>query len=202
MNRVVIVTGLGRCGTTAVMEMLAAGGMPVVGKKPGYEHYDAAIGRFRQSWLDRQAGAAVKLIDPGKLPLELRRERHAVIFLTRDAEQQAASQAKFLSHFTGQPIDTSRRTRRAHISSLDRDTHKLDVALKRSGCPTFVLPFEYLVLKRDESADQMATFLSQIGFVGLDRQKMAQAIIPRTPRCLPGMLEHHKIVDFAVRGGR
>lgn len=60
-----IVTGLGRCGTTMTMAMLDAGGFAVAGPRPSYE--DAArfgIGRIDHAWLDRQAGRAVTVVDP------------------------------------------------------------------------------------------------------------------------------------------
>ena len=116
-----IVTGFGRCGTTMVMTMLDAGGFPVAGHRPAYEVAAAmGPGRLDHDWMDRQAGRAVKVIDPTICPLHRYpfRAPPVVICLQRDLTQQARSQIAFA---TGRH-DAPRHVVKGWASDLRRDT--------------------------------------------------------------------------------
>ena len=58
----VIVSGLGRCGTSLVMQMLAAGGIDCYGPFPAYEPEGLGMGRDLPSLLALRK--AFKLLDP------------------------------------------------------------------------------------------------------------------------------------------
>ncbi|TMV86442.1 sulfotransferase, partial [Thioclava sp. BHET1] len=85
------VAGLGRCGTTMVMNMLARGGAPMTGEAPAYEVEEtwAACPRLA-SWLEANRGRAVKWIDPSAAPMPAG-TLGKTIFLTRHAREQAPS---------------------------------------------------------------------------------------------------------------
>ena len=105
----VLVVGLGRCGSSLTMQMLAAGGMPVHGKAPTYEVEEAMVGRMDRAWLAAQRGA-IKVLEPKRMPsLVLDHPGNAIIWLDRDPDQQAKSQAKFL-HLVA---DTPKLSRKA-----------------------------------------------------------------------------------------
>lgn len=192
---VTIVAGFPRSGSSLTMRMLHRGGMPVVGREPDFEDGDSMPGRITPNWVAAQEGKALKLLEP---------QRHRdwvfdptstkVIFLTRDPEQQAASQAKFAHWAAGVPFP-SRQKRRALIASVATDTLATLARLKRLGVPLLHMPFEHLVLRPEASAGIMARFVD----AGLDPLAMQAVVIRRSPKCLPGMLEHHQIVDLQAR---
>ena len=69
---ITVVAGMGRCGTSLVMAMLAAAGMPTPGATaPGYERTDVrdAIERGDYSWCEELAGGALKILGLHKFPL-------------------------------------------------------------------------------------------------------------------------------------
>jgi len=102
---VVIVSGLPRSGTSVMMQMLAAGGAPVltdgerradVDNPRGYFELEAvkAIGRDA-SFLDGAGGKAVKMIHALLAQLPLDRD-YRVIFMRRNLDEVLASQRKML----------------------------------------------------------------------------------------------------------
>ncbi|SFP62484.1 hypothetical protein [Sphingomonas rubra] len=112
----IIVTGLGRCGTSLIMQMLAVGGLPMVGIYPDFESEAAEHerGAAPSLWLSRTAGRAVKVLDPHLVPPPAGGAYRA-IWLTRDLDQQAASQIKLIG------AAPSRSMRRGTAQSLRRD---------------------------------------------------------------------------------
>ncbi len=102
---VVIVSGLPRSGTSMVMQMLRAGGLPVLfdekrtpdeDNPKGYFEYEPAK-RFRQdrSWLPEARGKAVKLVVPF-LPHLPAGFPYKILFVERNLAEVTASQKKML----------------------------------------------------------------------------------------------------------
>ena len=107
----IIVTGVGRCGTSLTMAMLEAGGFPVAGSLPLYEQ---PINDFITSGLcltdkqlnakfDPKDGTAYKVVIPFLQHLDARRS-FRFIFCLRDPMQQALSQSKFSRIFFGNEV--------------------------------------------------------------------------------------------------
>lgn len=94
LSPVLFVTGLGRCGTTMVMQMLQAAGVPCAGTYPAFEDVPVTPSAVDHEWLAQQAGRAVKWIDP--TVTRVRHANGAAIFLSRDPAEQAKSQLKML----------------------------------------------------------------------------------------------------------
>ena len=104
-NFVTIVSGLPRSGTSLVMQMLAAGGMPVItdGERAADEHNPRGYfeleavkhTRTDHSWLALASGKAVKVIHLLLPHLPLDRE-YRVIFMQRDLVEVIASQRAML----------------------------------------------------------------------------------------------------------
>lgn len=102
---IVIVSGLPRSGTSAMMQMLAAGGMPVLTdarRQPdpdnpaGYLELEAVKALARDaSFLDDAAGKAVKIVHALLTHLPPDRN-YRVIFMRRDLEEILMSQRKML----------------------------------------------------------------------------------------------------------
>lgn len=177
-----IVTGLGRCGTTMVMTMLDAGGFPVSGPRPSYE-VPAAFGPGRADpvWIEAQAGRAIKVIDPTACPIT----RHpfstppVVICLKRDAKQQAKSQLRFADPDHRWPPHQIGAMKR----SLEQDTPRMVAALRTLTPHLYVLPFETVLASPYGAAALLETISMQhfgrtfdairAGRMVLDRPKTA-----------------------------
>lgn len=181
----VIVSGLGRCGSSLTMQMLAAGGLKALGAAPGYEVSQSMLGVLTPSWLTAQQDCAVKILDPHRLADDvLNLPGQSIIWLTRNLDEQAASQAKFLRLLAGVPVN--RKGARGLRSLLREDTDRCHRLLNRLKAPVLRLTFEHLVTHPAGAAETIAAFLPDHG---LDPHRMARAVVPRDTRCLPGLLE-------------
>jgi len=102
---IVVVSGLPRCGTSLMMQMLSAGGLPVITddeRKPdadnprGYFELEK-VKKIKQdsSWLDEAEGKCFKMVS--MLLFDLPPERcYKVIFMLRNMSEILASQALML----------------------------------------------------------------------------------------------------------
>jgi hypothetical protein len=191
----IVVAGLGRCGTSLTMRMLATAGFPTVGTAPDYEVEEV------QDLLERgelvkfgsfTEGRAVKILDPHRWRMPSYWGEVRVIFLKRDPVQQAKSQLKLLSQAFG-AIDTSRASVRALARSMALDTRPALRAVSALGpVPPLVLDFEALITKPTTTAVRICHHL------GMDTEqevgantaiRMAAQVIQRPVSCLPYMLE-------------
>jgi hypothetical protein len=104
-DRVVVVSGLPRSGTSMMMQMLDAGGLPVLTdneRKPdednpkGYYEFEAVkTTKQDPSWLRDAAGTVVKMVY--RLLYDLPSDRrYAVVFMKRDLEEVIKSQEVML----------------------------------------------------------------------------------------------------------
>jgi hypothetical protein len=102
---ITIVSGLPRSGTSLMMQMLQAGGLPLLtdnqraadehNPRGYFEHEGVKHGRNDLSWLEPAGGKAVKVVH--LLLLHLPADRHyRVIFMVRNLEEVIASQREML----------------------------------------------------------------------------------------------------------
>lgn len=197
----IVVAGLGRCGSSMVMQMLDRAGVPCVGDFPAYET-DASLAEFDPREFAARSETAIKILDAHRLPIGAM-PHHVVIWLTRDATEQAKSAIKFMSLFLPS-VTQDRATRRALAASFRHDALKAAAALQlQRGTPHLALQFEDMILRPTFAAQRIRVFLRQFGY-DLDAEAMAAAVRVRSPKCLPGMLEFdlleakEPIVPFAV----
>ncbi len=189
---VTIVSGLPRSGTSLVMQMLAAGGMPVItdGQRAadshnprGYFELEAVKHtRTDHSWLAQAEGKAVKVVHLLLPHLPVDRE-YRVIFMQRDLLEIIASQRAMLQQ-QGRPTANLPDARLAELFG-----HQLsEVRQWLSRNPNFrVLYLQHrdVIETPLTAAQQIATFLGG----GLDPQRMAVAVDPslyRQRRKSPG----------------
>jgi hypothetical protein len=103
----ILVSGLPRSGTSLMMNMLQAGGIPIITDNLRKADPDNPIGYFEvervkkipegdTAWLAKHRGKAIKIIAPfiPYLPDDL---EYKVIFMERDLDEILASQARMLS---------------------------------------------------------------------------------------------------------
>ncbi len=178
---VTIVSGLPRSGTSLMMQMLAAGGMPVLtdgvraadeDNPRGYLEFEA-VKRTRQdpSWLTSAPGKAVKMVYLllRDLPPE---HQYRVILMHRDLTEVLASQRAMLRRLGNPGADLSD----AQMASLFRVQLEATTAWLR-GAPGFrFLEIRYHDCLRDpaRAAAQVNAFLGGL----LDETAMAAAVDP------------------------
>jgi hypothetical protein len=180
----IIVSGLGRCGSSLVMQMLQAAGVPCVGHYPAFEEPESHPTSMTADWLEARRGEAFKILDPQLSNIHLNRLHAVVIFLQRDAGQQAASMAKFGRMVMGLHSD------RRHIRRL-ADSFRRDLPLARdkyAGLPMLVLSFERLIVEPRFAAAAMAELLTTHGFT-FNADAAVNVVRMRSPDCYPGLLE-------------
>lgn len=166
----VLICGLGRCGTSAVMRMLEAGGHPVHGTAPAYEPDTI----FTQG-LDAERGAAIKIIDPHYCP-QLPKVTKAV-WLNRDTKQQALSQLRFMG------VPENRRNVRTLSSALRAE--RSEALSHLEGMEVLRLSFETIINTPTLGAGLIARHLSR----GLDEAAMAAVIHRRRAAALDEPIE-------------
>lgn len=128
---ITVVSGLPRSGTSLVMQMLAAGGHPILSdgiraadddNPRGYLEFERVKSLERdQSWLAEADGKALKIISflLPKLPAQF---EYRVIFLRRDLDEVIRSQDTMLARRgqpPGPPADVMKTHFERHLKSVD-----------------------------------------------------------------------------------
>ena len=163
-NSVVIVSGLPRSGTSLLMQMLAAGGLPLLtdgvrqaddDNHRGYYELEAVKKTKTHSWLADAPGKAVKMVylllytlPPGY--------QYRVVFLQRKLEEVLASQ-KIMLQRQGKPTGADDATL---LRIFQKELAKIDQWLRAQ--PNFSLldvNYNQLVLHPQLHAEQINEFL-------------------------------------------
>lgn len=176
---IVIVSGLPRSGTSMMMQMLEAGGMPVMtdharkaddDNPRGYYEFER-VKKMKDdtSWLDNCHGKAVKIVSSllYHLPGD---NRYKLIFMRREMEEILASQKVMLQR-AGQ--EEGRLGGRAMAEKLEEHLIKIEGWLKRQrNIKTLFLSYNDVLRDPHEGARRL------IGFIGLksDTAKIAGSI--------------------------
>jgi hypothetical protein len=184
MNRIIMVSGFGRCGSSLVMQMLEAGGVPMTGEYPAFEAREAGAnvvgGTISKEWLATIPGHAIKVLDPqnGKIPSWDFR----IIWCQRDTRQQALSQTKFLKTVMGMRVNPN--VVRDYESSYWRDFPAAIRALEATGPhPILKIDFESIIDDPMQAAHMIAIHVGG----PLDISAMARVPLPRSTICAVGM---------------
>lgn len=178
---VVVVSGLPRSGTSLAMQLLAAGGLPVLSDGERAADSDNPRGylelervkslRTDKAWLDEAAGKAVKVIH--LLLLELPADRsYKVVFMEREIDEVLRSQTTMLARLGKQGASLPRERLK---EVMGQQLHQVNAWL--GGNPCFdVLRVSYRALIEEPEAqvDRIAAFVGQ----PLDRAAMIRAVDP------------------------
>lgn len=177
----IVVAGLGRCGSSLVMQMLAKTGIATTGEYPAFEDERINLPSTASLFAGEWKGKAIKVIDPHRCDLHL--DGCRIIWLRRNERQQARSISKFGHMLAGVPEYTRTQLRRLERSLIE-DGHKCKQLLrKHAKGPWMELNFDDLVTEPQKSVQRLAEF------VGGDAEVMAAVIRNRKPECYPGLLE-------------
>ena len=176
MSNLIIVAGLGRCGTSLMMQMLSAAGLKCGGEYPAFE--DNRTETVCGEWMDEFE--VVKVLDAHRMVFDYHKPA-TIIWIDRDFVEQARSFSKMMKVFFSLPDISSRAEIRHLAISLKKDRSTAIGKLKHEGFKDIIFTsFEKLL---NGEIDIIADRLD------LDAEIMRKQIIPRGPRCLPGMLE-------------
>lgn len=191
MSNVLAIAGLGRCGSSLVMQMLAAGGAPVLGEYPAYEKTE---GMTWPGWLQRVAAApgpvALKWLDPHKMPLSSGMVV-SVVWLERNFQQQAKSQLKFSA------AGKFRFGRAAHDKMEQRliaEQQTCLALLRARGYPVLRVGFESIIREPESAARVLARVGQGVLGVRLDVDRMAAQVLPRGSACLRDLSVEQELV--------
>ena len=193
-----LVCGFGRCGSSLMMQMLNAGGIPATGTHPSFEDDHANAAEFDSAWLAQQGSRAVKVLDPHRETVKLPPADYRVIWMDRDTNEQAKSHGKFLKVVMGLNLD--RAQRRRFEGSLIADRSKAFRRLNGiTNYPILVMPFERVIENPARSAEEIATW---VGDPVLDQEAMVRCVLPRSSKAQPDMSIEISLIEGATeRGG-
>ena len=177
---ITVVSGLPRSGTSMMMQILQAGGLPVLCDQVraadehnprGYLEYEK-VRRLAtdNSWLTEAEGKAIKVVSQLLYHLPPQFE-YRVIFMRRDLTEVLRSQERMLVSLNV-TSDIEQQALREHFT---RHLEALDLWL-RSQANTQVFPCNYSRMIADTAllAGSISAFLQ----IPLDPEKMASAIDP------------------------
>lgn len=187
MSPLVVVAGFGRCGSSMVMQMLAAGGLHVHADERA--SMETTLIQSPEGWahlLAQPRPAAVKALDPFWPPPGATGLR--ILWLDRSPREQAKSMAKLLGSLGGVRVD--RAERRRLEKDLARSRRKVVNHLRKhhepprfKGSTLLELRFEELLEYPRNVSQRIADWLD----LGLDPAAMAEVVRPRSPACLPDL---------------
>ncbi len=180
----IIVSGFGRCGTSLVMQMLAAAGISCCGKYPAFEDDFVMRGAASAVWQDYVGPRAVKVIYPAALLPDAALPARG-IWLDRDCREQARSQVKFIG--VNHVIANKRAAVRAFSRRLLADRPGALRALGKTCAIGYrVLSFEDIILDSRGAAAKIAAW---VGLPGEAVPAMSEVVRFRSPRCYNGLME-------------
>lgn len=177
---ITVVSGLPRSGTSLLMQMLHAGGHPVLCDEQRVPDPDNPRGYFElekvrslerdATWMADAEGKALKVISflLGRLPAD---HEYRVIFMHRDLGEVLASQSRMLER-RGQPAGPDPALMRSYF-----ERHLESVAAWISGQPQIrVFRCDYAAILRDPQATSRA--IAEFLETPLDIKRMTTAVDP------------------------
>jgi hypothetical protein len=183
---VTVVSGLPRSGTSLAMQMLRAGGLPLLcddaraadaDNPAGYFEYAPVTRSARDtSWVAGARGRAVKVIAPLLRHLPVSCE-YRVLLMQRDLGEVIASQERMLARRGSAPSDGLEPERLAVIFAAQQEEITAWLAA-RPRFRTLEVAYGALVADPEPVVEKIDAFLGG----GLDREAMRAAVDPHLHR--------------------
>ena len=181
---ITVVSGLPRSGTSMMMQMLAAGGMPVLvddkrqaddDNPRGYYEFDP-VKRLQQddTWVSSAEGSAVKVVSPLLKFLPSNFE-YRIILMCRDLDEVVRSQEQMLKR-NAVTIETDSSTMQRHF-----ERHTLDIRqwlADQKNIKFIECRFADIVDQPELETTRVAKFLES----DFDQRSMIQVIEPKLYR--------------------
>lgn len=183
---VVVVTGLPRTGTSMLMQVLEAGGVPPYAddvRKPDqdnprgyYESVEAKMLDRDASWLAGAKGRAVKII-PQRLHLLPAYLSYRIIFTQREIQDTVRSQRQMLRN---RNLEGARLSADRIAAVLSADIAHAESLIARRGLQVLFIRYEQAIHKPEFVVSVINRFFHGV----LDERQMARAVDPD--------LHHHR----------
>jgi predicted AlkP superfamily phosphohydrolase/phosphomutase/tetratricopeptide (TPR) repeat protein len=185
-NTVVIVSGLPRSGTSMMMQMLSAGGIPPLtdsvreadeDNPRGYYEFEKAKQLDRDnSWMAESKGKAVKVVAQllAYLPA-MPGVHYRVVFLERDMEEILLSQKSMLQRQEKKGSKLSDDRLRTIFS---HQVKQIKTMLSLRKIPTLFVDYRKTIENPEGTAARLKVFLGE----KIDEKKMAEAVDPSLRR--------------------
>lgn len=181
---ITIVSGLPRTGTSLMMKMLEAGGVPVYidnlrtadEDNPGgyYELEDVKRVKEDTSWMDKAQGRAFKMVSMLLFDLPPGR-RYKVVFMERNLDEVIASQRKMLERMgkapTGADDHDAKRLFTKHLREIK------EWLAAQPNIDVLYMGYSDVMSDPGGSASRVSGFIG-----GLDEAKMAAVVNPELYR--------------------
>ncbi len=174
---ITVVSGLPRSGTSLMMQMLRAGGLPPVAddqrppdaSNPQGYYEDERVKRIRSdnAWLAEAHGRAVKVIAQ-LLPHVPEGPDYRVLFMERDLDEVLRSQGRMLEQ-QGRPTANPDVLRGAFRQQVERVKAWIE---SRDSLSALYVPYADTVVHPLEQAERVAAFLG----LDLDTTAMADVV--------------------------
>jgi len=180
---IVVVSGLPRSGTSLMMQMLDAGGMPLLvdhERKPdednpkGYYEFEKVKEIEKDSsWLDQARGKAVKIVSPLLQHLRIGgNNRYKIIFMQRDLDEVLASQKKMAERLKKQEDSVDDETlKKNYIRHLEEVEDWLE---RQENIDVLCVKYTDVLSHPDIVADEVCSFLG----MDLNREAMSKVVDP------------------------
>jgi hypothetical protein len=178
---VIVVSGLPRSGTSMMMRMLEAGGLPVLTdgiRKPNednpfgfYEFESAKRLKDEPSWLASETGKAVKVIY-ALLYYLYERQSYKVILMERNVEEVLAFQRRMLQRLGRDEGDLGRAPVQAVVAAFQSEIDNVQQWMR--GQPNIT---SLTVNYRDVLASPRAVALAIRDFIGIDLDTGAMSTV-------------------------
>lgn len=180
-ERITIVSGLPRSGTSMMMKMLAAGGMPVLvdnlrtpdeDNPEGYYEFERVKQIEHDSgWLQEAQGRAVKMIAAllKHLPAEY---AYKIVFMRRNIDEVLASQRQMLIH-RGEDTDSIPDERMAEL--FRKHVVQIEAWMQdQANMQVLFVDYGEVLVNPLEQASRVSRYLGGM----LDAQRMAEVVDP------------------------
>lgn len=178
-----VVLGLPRSGTSLMMQMLLAGGIPLHCESfISGESSDIFKLPKETNWLKKCHGQAIKILEPLVFVLP-RTFEYRFIVMHRNPAQQAKSFEKFM-RYVGAETDHPKYLETLE-SSFVREMPMIVNKYQMYPGRLKEISFEKLIENPIAIANELQAFLNQ----PLNVKSMAAIVQARSPDCLPNMLE-------------
>lgn len=172
---VTVVCGSGRCGSTMIMAMLEAGGVPVVstcGVFGYYEDIRVISDPIHAGFIEECRGKAVKVLRPSdhRLPLQF---LYRFVWMNRDPDAQARSMWKFMGRLTGVEIPPDEITLRLLAEDIAEQRALFVEQIREYRGSCLDMQYESVVADPLKAATALAAHIGQ----RLDVSAMARAVL-------------------------
>jgi hypothetical protein len=203
-NYITLISGFGRCGSSMVMQMLAAGGMPMTGKYPLYEDpiYDRMPLLSGDDSMRAFIGKAFKLLVPTIKPPP-KGYPYKCLWIDRDHTEQAKSARQWLQNVVRyDPITKERFTRRntktvkQSVAYSDKERPKCLRILQEASERVAIVSYEDILADPRHWAWAIGDY-----FDGLDTSAMASVVLNRSPKCSDGSTEYKLLEEHMMMAG-